>query len=438
MTSSTAGRGRPYAYAIFAVGLAVHLLFLISLRTHWCDPLFLETGGIHGQAGDFFGIYQAGDNLTQGRSIYADEGRPEGASRRVPYFYFYRYLPPTAYVAALGAILLPPWPAYWCWVCVNEALLLLMLYSLTRLRAPPAAVRLALAGLALAFAPFYLEQWMGQFSFLMGVFLWGTFWPFLTTDSAAGVAEEGKEEAARTLLRRRDLWSWSAAIALKNYPALFALPLLRRWQWRRVGLAAALVILICLPYYLLHPADLERFAVLNFRPMPAHVLGGAYSLASLVRALGWHLPQALAGRRLVLGSADVYVGNVPMLAVNAAAILLSLWATWRMRGGAVAEIMALWVLTFFLIYKDVWEYHYVMLLPVVWLLAVRGDWRWPVACGCLLALPTPFALYRGTWGGHTLETWPLGLLICHFGAKLAPIIALYAVALRRGARLRSI
>ena len=51
MTSSTAGRGRPYAYAIFAVGLAVHLLFLISLRTHWCDPLFLETGGIHGQMG---------------------------------------------------------------------------------------------------------------------------------------------------------------------------------------------------------------------------------------------------------------------------------------------------------------------------------------------------------------------------------------------------
>jgi hypothetical protein len=92
--------GRGIGLTVLGLGAALHLLFLISLRTHWLDPIFLEAAAAYGQASDFFGIYQAGDNLDRGRSIYDWEGRPEGSPRRVPYFYHYRYLPPT--VAALG------------------------------------------------------------------------------------------------------------------------------------------------------------------------------------------------------------------------------------------------------------------------------------------------------------------------------------------------
>jgi hypothetical protein len=417
--------------ALLLCGALLHLLFLASLLTHWLDPLFVEAGGRYGQASDFFGIYQAGDNLTRGVSIYSWEGRPEGSDRHVPYFYFYRYLPPTAYVAAAATLVLRPWPAYWIWVGLTEGLLFLLLYSLTRLRASPRGLRELLAGLALGFFPFYLEQWMGQFSFLMAAFLWGVWLPEL---ERAGPPEGPQGEGAgwKSLLRRGEFWCWSGAIALKNYPALFALPYLRQGRWKRVLAAAGLVLLACLPYELAHPQDLRAFLVMNFRPLPPAVLGGSYGLVSLVRELGWRLPKAIAGTRLVLGHADVYVGNLGVLLSTGILVALSLWATWRNGGrGPAAEPMVLWVLTFFLIYKDIWEYHYVMLLPAVWLLALRGPRKWPLVLGALLALPTPYIFYRGQLAGLPVARWPVGIVVLHYGAKAFPTLGLYAVAWRR-------
>ncbi|HET6485533.1 MAG TPA: glycosyltransferase 87 family protein, partial [Spirochaetia bacterium] len=266
--------GRIPGLVIFYIGCAVHLLFLVSLLTHWLDPLFFEATTDYGQASDYFGIYQAGDNLTQGRSIYLEGGRPEDSDRHVPYYYFYRYLPPTATFMALTALLLKPWPSYWVWVVINEALLGLTLFSLRRLRSPPSALRRALAGLTLGFSPLYLELWMGQFSLLMAVLLWVTFWPELRAGAegggripAAGEGEgppeswpqAGPKERFRALLRQPSLWCWSASVALKNYPAFFAFPWLRLGRWRRVFLGAGLVALSCLPYFLLRPHDVGLY-----------------------------------------------------------------------------------------------------------------------------------------------------------------------------------
>lgn len=474
-TRARTDRARTFGLAAFFAGAALHLLLLVSLRTHWLDPFFVEAVGSFGPAGDFFGIYVAGDNLVRGESIYAPAGRSEGEPRHVPYSYFYRYLPPTACLAAIPALLLEPWPAYWLWLLLTEGMLLFMVATLRRLRSPPAPVRLALAGIALGFTPFYIEQFMGQFSLLMAVFLWGAFWPEaapLRAGNRTGAVPprepandapgephgranhalreprgpanhasrephgpatplERLEAPARALLRRRDLWSWSASIALKSFPALLALPLLRIRHWRRVLLGALLVIASCLPYFLVHPQDAGLFLKLNFGGMAPEPMPGGFGLANAVRALSWKLPGEWPHSLVVLGPFDTYAGNLPMVAISLLVGFVSLVVTWRMHRTRAAEIMALWVLTFFLVYEDVWEYHYVMCLPVIWLLAARGDWRWPLVWGALLALPTPFALFRGAFGGAPVLEWPAAIVALHFASKVVPVAGLYVLAARR-------
>ena len=89
---------------IFFLSCFVHLLFIVSWLTGWLDFLFVEAIRGHGQAADFYGIYQAGENLLRGYSIYDSYDYINEAPLVVPFYYFYRYLPPTAYVAAIGAL----------------------------------------------------------------------------------------------------------------------------------------------------------------------------------------------------------------------------------------------------------------------------------------------------------------------------------------------
>ncbi len=46
--------------ALLGLGAAVHLLFLLSLRLGWLNPLFNDTMHRFGPGGDFFSIYAAG------------------------------------------------------------------------------------------------------------------------------------------------------------------------------------------------------------------------------------------------------------------------------------------------------------------------------------------------------------------------------------------
>ncbi|MCA9729712.1 MAG: DUF2029 domain-containing protein, partial [Candidatus Eisenbacteria bacterium] len=190
-----------FARGVFVLGVLVHLFFLTSLRTHVLDPLFPEASQGYGHASDYFGIYQAGQNLLDGLSIYDSGDYRHEAQPRVPYYYFYRYLPPTAYGAALGAALWSPWTAYWIWTGLNEILLALLLVLLLRTPRGSRARREIMAGLALAFTPFYLEQFMGQFSFLMAVFLWFPLRAELLRDPAE-TRPPRADERPRALLRQ--------------------------------------------------------------------------------------------------------------------------------------------------------------------------------------------------------------------------------------------
>ena len=402
-----------------AVGLAAHLVFLVSLRTQTLNPLFIEAQRSYGQAADYFGIYQAGENLLAGNSIYDSEDYRNEADRSVPYFYFYRYLPPTAYVSALGTLVLPPWAAYWSWVAINEALLLLVAIWILRLGAYPAALRRLHAGLWIGFSPFYLEQWMGQFSFLMAVFLWILFRSGMPEVTGGGPARSPGGGALR---------AWIASVALKSFPALFAIPYLLRGWVRPVFVCAGAVLLIRAPDYIARPEDLRQFLALNLHALPPGVHGGTLGASAFVRSLGWMLPGPISGKLLDFGLFDLYAGNLPVFLFSAAVAAAAFWTAFRHGRSPIALHLALWTVAFFLIFKDIWEYHYVMLLPVVTCLGLATRSRLLLWIGLLLALPTPYALLQQD------GTLSPAAALAHHASKALPTLVLFLWLLRRIAR----
>ena len=332
----------------------------------------------------------------------------------MPYLYFYRYLPPTAYVAGIVSLVLSPWTAYAAWVIVIELLLLLIVIGILRMTRFPATERRLLAGLWLGFFPFYLEQWMGQFSFLMAAFIWV-------------VLRDGLyDRTPNAPPRGRGFWAWAASVGLKSYTAVFALAYLRRGWWKPVAACAGMVTLVSAPYYIAWPGDLKHFLVTNLSPLPPGVHGGTLGAAAFVRLLSWSLPESIAGILLDFKIFDVYLGNVPVFLATFAVAGASGWATWRGgREAAMPALLSLWTLAFFLIFKDVWEYHYVMLLPVVTALALAHRSRFVISMGLLLAVPTPYILLQN--GGHLSH----GADLVNHASKALPTIALWIWTLRR-------
>ena len=88
---------------------------------------------------------------------------------------------------------------------------------------------------------------------------------------------------------------------------------------------------------------------------------------------------------------------------------------------------------YFLLYHHVWEHHYVMLLPVMVVLAMRHESWWLCALYLLLALPTPFYLIdpHGQVAIVDAMRWtpirPLWQDLLYHASKAVPALLLYAV-----------
>lgn len=400
-------------WAIVAAAL-LHLVFVLSLVFGFLNPLFFEATHTHGQAGDFFGIYQAGVNVCEGRSIYARLERGDQFTLSVPYYYFYRYAPPTALAFAPLTGLLPPRPAYWAWVALNEILLLVLAARVLGLREGTIGRRAVAAALWLVYTPFYLEQFMGQFSFLMAALIAALLFTPL--------------ERAREPLPARALAAWVASLALKSYTVLFALPLLLRRRWRTTAIAAGATAAAVAPYYLARPGDLAYFLRVNLTPFQEGGISGTFGFHAFLKEISLVAFGPPGLRKLSFGVADLAVANVPVILAMLLVLAAALWTTARTRA-PLEELLALWVLAFFLSYKEIWEYHYVMLLPVLTLLYVRTGSPLVLAVWAVLALPTPFALYAGSY--HPKIGWDLPAGLIHFASKSVPTFALYAWLVRR-------
>ncbi|MFH1143323.1 MAG: glycosyltransferase 87 family protein, partial [Candidatus Eisenbacteria bacterium] len=383
------------------------------------------------QASDFFGIYQAGSNLNHGYSIYDSQDYLHEAPPVVPFYYFYRYLPPTAYGAAAIASVLPPYPAYWAWVAFNELLLALVVLSILRSPRWPARRRWIAASLWLGFFPIYIEQVMGQFSLTMAVLLWIIWRADLGSESGAG--------------SRLKSWSgrvaWALSLTLKTYPVLLTCSYLRDRRLRRIlagfGLAAAL----CLPYFLFRPADLHEFARLNLSPFTPDIYKGSFGLQTFLRDLLMHLPGDWNTPLVHIAGRGLSAGSVVLLGTSLSVAGLALLAVLRLKPAGVersdalrhALDLAIWVTVFFLVFKSVWEYHYVMILPVVSALYLTCGSRTVLITGLILGLPTLFGvapLLTGAAPTAPLAAWPGWFRILHFSVKCIPTLVLFGWCLQ--------
>ncbi len=439
MMRTSAQRG---AQAVLAVGLILHALFLASLPSGFLNGLFVEACQGHGQASDFFGIYQAGANLLHGYSIYDSPDYRHEAPQVVPFSYFYRYLPPTAGAAALAAAWLAPWTAYWLWVVANEILMAVLVLAVLRDRRWPPARRWIAAGLWLGCFPFYIEQFMGQFSFTMAALLYA-LWRWDTGAPALPALPANSDPSVRLGPRARE-WlvtaAWTASVTLKSFTVLLALPYLRDGLRRRVVAGAALGLAVCAPYFLWRPADVVEFLRLNLSPFMA-IYKGAFGLQTALRDLVSHLPAAVTGWSLALAGRTLNVERAALLGASGVVLLLGLWASFRWSRAPRRRTLdiALWTTVFFLVFKSVWEYHYVMMLPVITALYCVFGSRWLLALGIWLGLPTLYAaapVLAGVPASADLAAWPAWFRVAHFQAKVLPAVLVFiwlmVAARRRG------
>lgn len=362
---------------ILAVGLVFHCLMLISLRAGFLNPLFNDAMHRSGQAADFFAVYQAGTNLQDGTSIYSTAP----VHQSVPYFYPYRYHPFVAYTVGFASQLFPPFGAYGLWVIVQEILLVLNI-MVSRSLFSEEKHRTVATLFWLLFTPFYLELFMGQFSFAMTSLV---FW---------AIAAWMKKE-----VQKGDVW-WALSLVVKSNSVLFVPVLLRGRRWKSLLLGAGVAAVLAVPYFTAVPGTYDEFARNYTERLSMSTLLGNQGFSALIgiavlRTSGlWTDDLHVLGQRVV--QMDQLM-EIPVLLWTLLVVGTALYVTFKTTRVEGPELFLLWLLAFFLFYKHVWEHHYVMLLPVFVLLyyqvvAGRLDLPRPVfwTAFVIIALPTAF------------------------------------------------
>lgn len=374
------------ARLVWIVAIAIHLVYWISLRTQWLVPLFNDTVHRFGPGADFFALYQAGASALNGQSIY----QFEAGATVIPYAYPFRYLPVSAYTAGILLNALPPAGAYAFWLGLCE-LFLLRNVRLTWEGSGGGLRGAVLCALWLVFTPYFLELWVGQFTFILGSVL---FWTVLALEAKRDRAAEG--------------W-WVASVLWKPASLLWVPIWIRdRRHWPALIVCSFLLCLNGL-YFLKFPSDWGVFVDANVKAVPQ-----------------WH-----AGNVGLSGLIYHFTGKLSFTTVRMAVTVVllgpALWVTFR-RKPPVWLLAGIWTVLYFLVYKDVWEHHLTMLLPFL----VLALWRSPTRLGWLiagsLALPSPFFVYDLPGLGFNVDpqpywTGPVSLL--HHSWRVVPLLALY-------------
>ncbi|MFH1084547.1 MAG: glycosyltransferase 87 family protein, partial [Chloroflexota bacterium] len=260
-----------------------------------------------------------------------------------------------------------------------------------------------LAALWLAYTPYYLEIYLGQFSVVQAALI-----------LVALLA------AKRPAWRLRGDVAWAASLLWKQNTGLWLPVYLRLRRWRALAATGAAVALFSLPYFAAMPGSLSAFLGNFAAGPPDHQLGnlGARQLLYSISSALWpRLPPA--GHQVVQ-----QVWLVVVLAI-------SLWATFRPSPVDAVGLLCLWLAAYFSIYHHVWEHHYVLLLPVWAVLLGRHPSRYLVVLYVLVACWTPYILLdpRGWAAYHAPMRWtplePRVLDVLYHASKALPAVLLW-------------
>jgi len=414
---------------LLTLAVLIHAAMLIGWR--WQMPLvpyFFDSTVLSGGRGlDFYSIYQAGYNARNGTDVY--EGDPAKIQVVVPYFTPYRYLPVVAYTVGLLLSLFSSLTAYKIWVVVIElTLLLCVLITYRRARDPDLFARLAF--MWLCFTPFYLELFMGQFSLVQGALIFGMLliaekeqatkderrW---TDDGRRTTEEERKEEdtanSAISAVKFDALWITS--VLWKINTIIFIPVFMRLRRFRAIIISIIIVATTTIPYFLIFPTHWHDFVTNNFgNGVTGHELGNLGFRQFIFECLA-ALNASPALQRfvqptiivIVIGLALALTFYLPRSKTSDLGLRTSNFTTSSFILHP-SSLLSLWLLVFFLVSPQIWEHHYVMLLPILVNL-YRQKPNWIVGLIWLaLALPTPFGfigLQPVIAANHDLRAFPL-------------------------------
>lgn len=406
------------AAGLLALGIGVHLLFLLALRTGWLNPLFEDTQHRFGPGADFFSIYAAGVKARHGESIYTIGGH----LNVVPYAYAFRYAPVVAYTLGAALSFLSAVSSYALWLILCE-LALLRNIRLTLKYAPDRRTGLWTAALWLLFSPYFLELYMGQFTFLTASL---AFWAYLAW----------QEEALNPRQRSGAWWrgdlAWASSVCLKMMPLLYLPVALLRGRWKGCLVALAILIISSGLYFAHFPSDWAVFVSTNGDSTPTWHAGNQGLMAFLYAAGGERVVTyrwARIGVIVLVGAALAWLTGQAWISsrqTSEAKATAEGKATTARRERDILFLYAAATATYLLTYKDVWEHHYVLLLPPLVLLALRGErlslWLPPFVVS---ALPGLFFLYDLPGLGFTKDPqayWnPTTSLLHHAWKPIAPL-----------------
>ena len=428
---------------LLVLAAILHLFTLVSWRTSTLNPLFFDAVVTHGRRGwDFYALYQAGHNVLTGHSVYESDGAkiemviPDGT------YTPFRYLPLSAYTLGVLLNAISPLWAYRLWVAAIEALLLGCVALTWRVVQDPDR-RARATAMWLCFTPFYLELYMGQFSFVQGALL---FVMLVTAGRAVSTKNRDPIWSAWGWPRRQehaprndkfmpvpkamvspgvpfDL-AWVGSVLWKQNTALLAPLMVRLKRWRALVWLALALLITAVPYFALVPGSLRAFTG-NFTSEPPWFQFGNLGFRQFIFDLMWSVGDVLG----VEIPAAFYSGAQMAVALLFAGLALALTLLDR-RPDPVLHI-GLWMSAFFLVYHHVWEHHYVMLLPVLVVLYVQNRFRWVWVIYVLIALPTPFFPIDPHGQVAVLDAmrWtpirPLWQDLVYHASKALPALALY-------------
>lgn len=335
--------------------------------------------------GDFFQLWRAGLNLRHGLSLFENYGagddpvKVERLNKITPFHPPNRYLPAMIYAVGYPLSFLTPVHAYLGWLVVHELALGFCIFISRRLSTQDVS-RTIVTAMWLSFLPYYLEMYMGQTSFII---------------MTGVMAMVYYLERQKPLLA--GLW-WSLTLLTKPLTLLLVPALAVAKRWKMILAGCGILIGSSAPYFLSRPLDFSLFMDWAFgQEIVSNV--GAFCAQNLFYHLHY---SALATKAL----------SYSLLALG---VMLTIWR----RRFAFSTHVCLWLTTYFVTYAHVWEHHYVMFLPVLILLFLKGQRALAVGCYLALAIPSPFFIYEGTgsWFGEML----------YLATKVIPVLVIYAV-----------
>lgn len=338
------------------VGVILHISVLVSVRTGcWDEYFFRTTNNKIIQACDFFAIYIAGHDLLEGRTIYSSMNDNPDYLDIVPYYCPFRYLPVAACVG-VALNLFEPWTAYSLWIILSEILFLGSIAVLGYHFGTMRHLHIA-AAMYLIFVPFYAELFLGQFNLLQSVLILGMIL------SAAG----GRMRGMR--------WFWTLSVLWKINTVL-CIPALLRWRtWKQVIWMLVIVVITSAPYFVMHFEDITKFFFTNVR-IPGRLdlaqLGINFGFAD-VEVVGNVSVQGLITQTTMQSLGYRHIVVNPYYNFISWGIFMSIGILATMRAGKsrLPECLCMWVVMFFMVYTNVWEFHYLMLLPVITFLYLK-------------------------------------------------------------------